>query len=320
MSTALLFPGQGTQRAGMLTGLPGSPAAARALRQAREVLGAIGGVPDPVDTAAALQASTNAQLALLIAGVVTARALIDDGGLRVEAVAGHSVGAFAAAVTAGVLGFDDALRAVAVRGREMERACAGGAWGMAALRGLGEGAARGLVAAVATPDAPLWLANVNAADQVVVSGTRQSLDRLAERAPAAGARDLRMLAVTVASHCPLQAPAARAVAQALAEVTPGEQRYAYFADTTGRRLAGAPGRVLDDLAAAVAQPVRWYDIIRLMPELGVTAAVEVPPGHVLTALNARQNPAMTTVAVDDVGIDAALHRVERAGGRRSDAA
>ncbi|GAB4054968.1 ACP S-malonyltransferase [Catellatospora paridis] len=312
MSTALLFPGQGSQRPGMLTDLPDTPAGRQTLQQAREVLATLDGVPEPVDDAAALQATTNAQLALLIAGVVTARALIDDHGLRVAAVAGHSVGAFAAAVTAGVLGLDDALRAVAVRGREMERACAGEDWGMAALTGLGESAARALVDAVATRDAPLWLANLNAADQVVVSGTRQALDRLAVQAPAAGARDLRLLAVSVASHCPLQATTAQAVARALTRVTPGTQRCVYFADTTGRQLAAAPALVLDDLAAAVAQPVRWYDIIRLMPEVGVTATVEVPPGHVLSAINARQNPAMTTVAVDEVGIAAALRRIDRA--------
>ncbi|MEU8078826.1 acyltransferase domain-containing protein [Catellatospora citrea] len=312
MTTALLFPGQGSQRPGMLADLPDTPAGRQTLQQAREVLATLDGVPDRVDDAAALEATTNAQLALLIAGVVTARALIDDHGLPVAAVAGHSVGAFAAAVTAGVLGLDDALRAVAVRGREMERACAGRDWGMAALTGLGESAARALVDAVATQDAPLWLANLNAADQVVVSGTREALGRLAVRAPAAGARDLRLLAVSVASHCPLQATTAQAVAQALTHVTPGTQRRAYFADTTGRRLAAAPSRVLDDLAAAVAQPVRWYDIIRLMPEVGVTATVEVPPGHVLSTINARQNPAMTTVAVDEVGIAAALRRISRA--------
>ncbi len=309
MTTALLFPGQGSQRAGMLAGLPDTPSARQTFQRARAVLATLDGVPEPVDDAAALQASTDTQLALLIAGVVTARALIDDHGLTVDAVAGHSVGAFAAAVTAGVLGLDDALHAVVVRGREMERACAGRAWGMAALRGLGESATRNLVDAVTTDDAPLWLANINAADQVVVSGTREALDRLAAQAPAAGARDLRLLAVSVASHCPLQATTAQAVARALAHVTPGAQTRAYFADTTGRRLVSAPEQVLDDLAAAVAQPVRWYDIIRLMPEVGVNATIEMPPGHVLSALNARQNPAMTTVAVDEVGIAAALHRV-----------
>ena len=91
-----------------------------------------------------------------------ARALIDDHGLVPEFVAGHSVGAFAAAVTAGVLTLAEALAAVELRGRSMEQACAQGDWGMAAVIGLPTRAAAELVAEVGTDDDPLWVANVNA--------------------------------------------------------------------------------------------------------------------------------------------------------------
>ena len=308
MSTVILFPGQGSQRAGMLQDLPGTPAAGQAHREARRVLESLEGLPACLDTEDALQSTTNAQLALLVAGVVTARALVDDHGLRADFVAGHSVGAFAAAVLAGVLTLGDAVRVVKVRGDEMERACAGGTWGMAALRGLDLASVRSLLGSLATENDPLWIANINSADQIVVSGTRAALDTLRRHAPAAGARDLKILDVTVASHCPLQAGTARAVAAALAQVQHGDQQRAYFADTTGRRLAHATEKVIDDLAQAVQHPVRWLDAVRLMPELGVTAAIQTLPGHVLAAITARETPGVTSIAVDDVGLDTALRR------------
>ncbi|WNO62449.1 acyltransferase domain-containing protein [Streptomyces sp. AM2-3-1] len=314
MNVAVLFPGQGSQRTGMLQSLPDTPAAAQAHTEARDVLRSFDDVPAQLDTFEALRSTTNTQLALLIAGVVTARALVDDHDLRADSVAGHSVGAFSAAVIAGVLSLSDALRVVRVRGHGMERACANGAWSMAALSGLNLASSRQLLATVATDADPLWVANINAADQIVVSGTRTALDTLRRRAPAAGVRDLKLLDVSVASHCPLQADTARAVAHALAQTERGEQQSGYFANTTGRRLLHAPERIIDDLAQAVQQPVRWYDVVRLMPELGVTATIQVPPGHVLTAIVTRENPSMTNVAVDDTGLTTAVRRVTRARG------
>jgi malonate decarboxylase epsilon subunit len=190
----------------------------------------------------------------------------------------------------------------------MRRACAGGSWAMAAVQGLGRAAVQRLVDAT---HGPLWIANVNAVDQIVVAGTRAALDALRGQAPAAGARDVTDLGVAVASHGPLQAGTARAVARALAGEAHGEQRRAYFANTTGRRLLDDPGAVLDDVALSVQQPVRWLDIVRLMPELGITTTVQVPPGHALAALAAREHPHLTDLAVDDLGIPATLHRLER---------
>jgi malonate decarboxylase epsilon subunit len=101
------------------------------------------------------------------------------------------------------------------------------------------------------------------------------------------------------------------VAYALSQVQHGDQRRAYFANTTGRRIAQAAEKVIDDLAQTVQSPVRWLDAVRLMPELGVTAAVQTPPGHVLTAITARETPGITSIAVDDAGLDTALRRIAR---------
>jgi malonate decarboxylase epsilon subunit len=312
MSIALLFPGQGSQRPGMLQHLPSTPTAAKAWFQARRTLRSLTGVPATLDTREALESTTNAQLALLIAGVVSARALVDDEGLQVDFVAGHSIGAFAAAVVAGVLSLSDALRVVQVRGDEMQRACRDRDWGMAALGGLPLSSVRSLLNNVATNDDPLWLANINSADQIVISGTRAALDTLHQRAAAAGAREMNILDVSVASHCPLQADTARAVADALRRVAHGNQRRAYLTNTTGRRLLNAPEKVIDDLAQAVRQPVQWHDATRLMAELGVTIAIETPPGHVLTGIAARAIPDVQCFAADEIGIGATVRRARAA--------
>lgn len=315
MSVALLFPGQGTQYAGMLQNLPQTPAAAQTYRQACEILSRLHGVSPPLDSKESLESTTITQLALLVTSVVTARALIDDHDVPIDAVAGHSAGAFAAAVISGVLGLDDALRVLRIRGAGMERACARGSWTMAALRGLPAPAVQRILDQVGTRSDPLWIANINAADQIVVSGTRTAIETLRRHAPAAGATSLTVLKVAIASHCPLQTETARTLADALADVVTGKQRCAYFANTTGRRILHAPHAVLDDLAQAVRQPVRWYDMMRLMPEVGITATVQLPPGHVLTRLVARQNPSMTNLALDDIGITAAAHRARRVSAR-----
>ena len=277
---ALLFPGQGSQRPGMLADLPRSPAVVRTLEEAQDTLGPL----DAWDTAEAFSTSTGAQVALLVAGVAAARSVSDDYGVRAGIVGGMSVGAFAAAVTAGVLTFAEALAAVRLRGRLMDRTADGGLWGMAAIEGLRPLDVERLVRRVATESEPLWLANVNSADQIVVSGSGTALARCAQAAAEAGARRVQALDVVVASHCPLQAVTATRLAEHLSGVPRRAQAIPYLTNTGGRRIRDDAEAVLDDLARSAAEPVRWFDAMRLMTELGVTHALQMPPGRVLVGL------------------------------------
>ncbi|GAS94975.1 malonate decarboxylase epsilon subunit [Mycolicibacterium canariasense] len=297
MNLALLFPGQGSQQPDMLHTLPASPAITATLAQS----------PTGIDSAAALASTANTQRALLVAGVACARALVDDYGLTPQFVAGHSAGAFAAAVTAGVLTLSEALEVVAVRGRAMEEACAGGEWGMAAVTGLPERTARQLVARIATEEDPLWVANINGATQTVVSGSTRALQRMAAAADTAGATDYRRLAVTVASHCPLQQATATELARRLADV-PRRTPTAHYLTNTGGRAVLSADAVLEDLAAAVARPVCWYDAMRLLPELGVTCAVEARPGDILTRLLASTAPGIEALSLQDHSLASAAYR------------
>jgi malonate decarboxylase epsilon subunit len=292
---AFLYPGQGSQHVGMLASLPDSPSTRETLKEAAELLGPI----DGLDTAESLTSTTNAQLALLICGVAAARTLLGDD-VRPDIVAGHSVGAFAAAVGAGVLTFAEAVAAVQIRGDAMAQACASGQWGMAALTGLRPRVVRDLVDAEA--DGQLWIANINAVDQVVLGGTVTALDRVGHAAQHVGARRFEMLDVAVASHGPIQSDTAHVVAQYLSAVPRRDQQAVYMTNVGGRRIRDDAGKVLDDLATAVAHPVHWFDIVRLLPELGVVATVEMPPGHVLSRLVMATTPALTAFSVSDDGL------------------
>ena len=291
MSLAFLFPGQGAQRPNMLHDLPTSPAIGQVIRESQCRL-------DDLDTTAALASTVNVQMALLMAGVACARALTADYDLTPQFVAGHSVGAFAAAVTAGVLTLTEALIAVELRGRLMEQACAQGDWGMAAVGGLSTRAAAEIARQVSTNNDPVWVANINSASQTVFSGTTTALQTAADAAKRAGALTYERLDVAVASHCPIQEETARHMAAHLATLPRREPTARYLTNTRGRATTSAE-TVLDDLARAVAHPVQWYDATRLMGELGATVAIETLPGHVLTSLLASAVPSVVAMSLDD---------------------
>jgi malonate decarboxylase epsilon subunit len=310
MSLALLFPGQGTQRPNMLSALPKSPAATAVVDESRSWIEHLG-VAAPVDgDAATLHDTANAQLALLIAGVASARALTQDHGVAVQFVAGHSVGAFAAAVTAGVLTLDEALTAVKVRADLMKEACSKGDWGMAAVTGLPTRTTMQLVERLHTDDEPLWVANVNSSTQTVLSGSMTALQDAAVAARTAGAGDYTLLDVAIASHCPLQSGTAARMKAHLAGLPRRPATARYLTNVRGRSVRSADA-ILDDLADAVAHPVQWYDATRLLPELGVTVAVETQPGHVLTRLNEANAPTVQALSMQDNAIDTVVTRARR---------
>jgi malonate decarboxylase epsilon subunit len=251
----------------------------------------------------------------VISGVAGARGLTDDHGLSPTFVAGHSVGAFAAAVTAGVLTLREALAAVRLRGDLMREACAGGDWGMAAVTGLPSAAAQRLADVAATAGDPLWVANVNSATQTVLSGTATALAAAGHAAEKLGARAFERLDVSVASHCPLQNGTAVRLAEHLSTL-PRRPPTARFLTNTRGRSVGSADQILDDLANAVAHPVQWYDATRLMAELGATCAVQLPPGRVLTDLLVSAVPAMASIALSDNTFDGAATFVRRRSSTR----
>ncbi|GJG94967.1 malonate decarboxylase subunit epsilon [Cupriavidus pauculus] len=278
MPTLLTFPGQGAQRPGMLHTLPDHPAVRRTLAEASDALGA-----DIMahDDAVHLASTVSVQLCLLVAGVASARALLADGAIA-HAVAGLSIGAYAAAVTAGVLPFADAVRLVALRGRLMETAYPSG-YGMTAILGMEQGPLERIVAEVNRPDMPVFIANYNAESQLVIAGSDAAMARVADLALAAGARTAQRVAIAVPSHCALLDDAAVTLRRAFDEVKFTRPSLRYFSASAARELRD-PARIVDDLARNMALPVRWHETMLLARACEMRLVVEMPPGNVLTRL------------------------------------
>jgi malonate decarboxylase epsilon subunit len=307
MQTALLFPGQGAQRPGFLERLPDHPAVRATLTEAADVLDRD---VHRLDEPAALQSTAAVQLATVIAGVAGARALEAEG-LTADAVAGLSVGAFAAAVASGAITFADALRLVSLRGEAMARAAPHG-YGMTAILGIGERSARALVARVGAR-LPLYMASVNGPAEVVVSGTDAALAAAAEAAHAAGASAQR-LNVSIPSHCEIMQDVSVALGEAMAAVRLAQPRVPYISNHRAR-VAGSARQVAEDLVLNVSRTVRWNDSMTLLQELGCRLYVEMPPGHVLTGLVSASLAEVRAVALDDTPLTTAVTLARRAAVR-----
>ena len=298
MKILFTFPGQGTQRAGMLQDLPGTERAV-----AREVLGE---EADRLDSPDALKHTRAVQLSLLIAGVSWAREL-ERRGVTPDIVSGLSIGAYPAAVIAGALTFTDALRLVALRGDLMEQAYPHG-YGLTAIMGLTLPQVEALLAGTGT-----YIANLNAETQIVIAGTDEGMAEVAKRALEKGASKAHRLAVSVPSHCELLAAPAQKLAEAFSHVTLSRPRCAWLSGSTGRGL-WAPEKIADDLAMNMARTVRWQEAVISANEREARLAIEMPPGGVLTCLTRQAAWEGEAVSLERSGVDVAVHLAKRLRG------
>jgi malonate decarboxylase epsilon subunit len=305
MSVAFLFPGQGSQAPGMLHTLPDHPDITSTLDEASAILGR--DVKD-LDSAEALKSTISVQLALLTAGVATARALATEG-VHAEAVAGLSVGAFAAAVHSGVASFPQAIELVQQRAEMMVELYPTG-YGLAAIIGLTEGQVSALVEKTHTADTPIYVANINAPRQIVIAGSDEGMAKVLEAAGKSGARKAERLQVSVPSHCPLLEPVAAALRTTLAGMELERPRVIYVGNVKARALRVAAA-VAEDLAANIAHAVRWYDATTVLEELGCRLFLELPPGHVLSDLAREAFPEVRTLALGQSTLKGALHLAAR---------
>jgi len=300
MSVAFLFPGQGSQVPGMLHTLPDHPAIRRTLDEVSEGLGE--NVLE-LDSTEALRSTVSVQLALLASGVGVARALIAEG-VEPEAVAGMSVGAFAAAVAAGALDLDDGVRLVKQRAEGMVKLYPKG-YGLAAIVGLTEKQVSTLVEAAYTEQNPVYVGNINAPRQIVIAGSDEGMDKVLEAARKSGARKAVRLNVSEPSHCPLLEPVADALRESLQAIHLQQPKMVYLGNVTGRALRNAEA-ISEDLASNIAHGVRWYDATTVLDELGCRLFLEMPPGHVLSELAREAFPDVRTLAIGETSLKHAL--------------
>src|ERR1700749_649047 len=305
MSVALLFPGQGSQTPGMLPQLPDHPAVRETLS---EVSTALGYDVLTLDTPEALHSTVPVQLALLTAGVAAPRGL-ESGGVIPEAAAGLSVGAFGAAVHAEVLTLADGVRLVKQRAELMEQHSPPG-YGLTAIVGLKEDQVVALIRETDTPENPVYLGNVNSADQIVITGSFKGMEKASSAALQAGARKAERLDVAVLSHSLLLQPIADALTQTLHNIPLHRPRMIYVGNMKGRALRNGED-ITWDLANNIAHPVRWYETTIVLQELGCTLCIETPPGHVLTNLAKQSIPEVKNIALTDSSLSYVVQQASR---------
>jgi len=282
VTTAFLFPGQGSQYAGMGRSLSEAFPSARAIfEQADSALGFPLSKLCFEGPEEALKQTENTQPAILTVSAA-AFAVLREQGLEPDYVAGHSLGEYSALVAAGALRFEDALRLVRRRGRYMQEAVPAGASAMAALVQLPEGALEGVLAAAAQGEV-FSVANWNSPEQIVIAGHTGAVKRAVELATAAGARRAVLLPVSAAFHCALMQPARDRLAADLAATPFSDLRWPLVNNFAAEEIrSGAAAR--QGLIDQVSNPVRWTESVRLLARLGVSRFLEVGPGSVLSGL------------------------------------
>jgi malonate decarboxylase epsilon subunit len=247
-----------------------------------------------LDSPEALNSTVSVQVALLASGVATARAL-QRCGVTCCAVAGLSVGAFAAAVVAEAIALKDAVVLVRSRAEKMEQLYPVG-YGLAAIVGLNERQVTAIVDSVHTAATPVFVGNINAPRQIVVAGSVDGMQKVLEEASRQGARKAELLHVSVPSHCPLLSPVADALRLQLNSMELKAPKFPYIANVNGRAVRSASG-VATDLSDNIAHGVRWHDATIVTEELGCNLFLEMPPGHTLTDLAQESVPDVTASVV-----------------------
>lgn len=280
--TAFLFPGQGSQSAGMGKLLAEQyPAARRAFEEADEALS----FPisqlcfeGPIEE---LTKTENTQPALLAVSVAAYRVL-GEMGIRPDLVAGHSLGEYTALVAAGSLGFCDALRLVRKRGQYMQEAVPPGVGAMAAVVKCPENELQRILAEAAQGEI-VSAANFNSPDQVVIAGHAKAVARAMELAKAAGVRRLKLLPVSAPFHCQLMSPAQEKLKPHL-DATPFSDLSVPLINNWQARRITTADEARQGLYEQIPNPVRWTESIRALAAAGIRRVVEVGPGSVLLGL------------------------------------
>lgn len=304
MSYAFVFPGQGAQVVGMGAALADAFASAREVFQ--EVDDALSQhlfrlMVDGPDTDLTL--TENTQPALMAVSMAVVRVLQADGGVGLARagryVAGHSLGEYSALCAAGALSLTDCARLLKLRGRAMQAAVPVGEGAMAAILGLDFEAVEA-VAREAAAGEVCAAANDNAPGQVVVSGHAAAVERAIALAKERGAKRAVPLSVSAPFHCPLMAPAADAMAEALAAAAIQPPDPALVANVTARPTED-PDEIRDLLVRQVTGTVRWRETIEFLRDQQVEHVVEIGVGNVLTGLTRRIDKALDARAVTTPG-------------------
>ena len=298
-SSALIFPGQGSQEVGMGRDLyEESPAARRVFDEAERTLGTSLTEVMFQGPAKMLERTINSQPAILTTSLACLAATSEQAGVdlvpKVHFLAGHSLGEYTALAAAGVLDIGEAVWLVRERGRLMQEACEQCPGAMAAILDLGEDVVEQVCRETGTQ-----IANINTPGQIVISGEEANIEKAMELASARGARRTVPLKVSGAFHSYLMGPAMDGMVKALDAVHFRNPSTPVIANCTGKPMT-AIWDVKEELTQQLCGCVRWRDSISYMVGEGVTSFVEFGPGGVLTGMVKRITGNVQVTSVSDV--------------------
>ena len=296
INLAFVFPGQGSQKMGMLQ--DASEASADLFAEASSVLGY--DLWDLVENGPEdqLNQTEYTQPALLTASIALLRLAQARGLPSPDAVAGHSLGEYSALVAAGVLQFADAVMLVQKRGQFMQSAVPIGEGGMAAVLGLDDEQVREVCIAASQGEV-VQAVNYNAPGQVVIAGNNAAIERAIKGCKEAGAKRAMALSVSAPFHSELMKPAAEELTGVLNEVNFAKPKI-IVVQNVDAAVHDDPEEIRENLIKQMYGAVLWTDTVLMMKQIGVTTLIECGPGKVLTGLTKRIDKSITGHNVDSV--------------------
>jgi len=308
-NTAFVFPGQGSQYAGMGRDVAEKyPAARKVFDDIDRALSfSISALcfDGPEDQ---LKLTENTQPAILAVSSAIHAVLEERGATRRDLVAGHSLGEYSAIVSDGGLTPAEGAKIVRARGKFMQEAVPVGSGAMAALIGASVEQAHEVCGEAANGDV-VSVANINAPGQIVIAGTKAAVDRAIEIAKKKGIRRAVLLPVSAPFHCALMKPAEEKLHPIL-DAAPFKDLWIALVSNVDASPIGTATAMRNALLRQVVSPVRWVESVQRMIAMGVRRFVEIGPGNVLTGLVKRIDSSVELINVSDVpSIEAFVEKV-----------
>jgi [acyl-carrier-protein] S-malonyltransferase len=297
---AFVFPGQGSQKVGMLAGAHDRFAAVRdTFAEASDALGY--DVWDLIQNGEqeALNLTETTQPVLLTSSVALWRAWQEQGGRAPVVMAGHSLGEFSALVCAGALGFADGVKLVRQRGAFMQTAVPVGEGAMAAIIGLDDDAINRICTEVSAERGAVVVAvNFNSPGQVVIAGHTAAVDTAIAALKEAGAKRAMPLPVSAPFHTELMKPAGEKLAQVIADITITTPHVPVIHNVNAQ-TASDPEQMRALLVEQIYSPVQWTRCVQAITQAGVGSVVECGPGKVLSGLIRRIDKALQSYSLEE---------------------
>ena len=300
MSLGVVFPGQGSQRVGMLEEAAGAfSIVSDTFSEASDALGYDLWQLVSEGPVEKLGLTEYTQPAILTASVALYRAFAESNTIQPIAGAGHSLGEYSALVSAGALSLADGVCLVRQRGAAMQDAVPVGVGAMAVIMGLDDGVVTDTCNSISSEDCFVGGVNFNAPGQVVIAGHSASVDSAVAALKDAGARRAMPLPVSAPFHTPLMQPAAEVMQQAFEDVKWSAPQFPVVSNVDGSLQTNADS-VRDSLVKQISAPVLWTTCMATLGEAGCTHFVECGPGKVLSGLSKRIDKSVPIKSIETV--------------------